>query len=173
MRNEEIARMLLHDGCFIIKHLFNFAHGTEEELYVTRWSPAQLRIDLGLLENQIPFFVLEEIFYHLTPWKLLRKINRGVVVAGGGDYLLRLKKRRALLDMALWYMLQGWYPMPSSQSPMEYLGISAEEEIHHLLHLVHVAHRIKVDAAVAERRSQLASGCHRFCFRPLNNLVSG
>ncbi|EAY96421.1 hypothetical protein OsI_18316 [Oryza sativa Indica Group] len=87
MKDEEMVRMLLHDGCFIIKHLYNFVQGyNEEELYATRWSPAQLRIDLGMLENQIPFFVLEEILYHLTPRKLQRKITRDVGDDGMTDH---------------------------------------------------------------------------------------
>uniref|UniRef100_A0A0E0PH31 Uncharacterized protein n=1 Tax=Oryza rufipogon TaxID=4529 RepID=A0A0E0PH31_ORYRU len=145
MTDEETVRMLLLDGCFIIKHLYNIAKGEEEEeLYATRWSPAQLRIDLGLLENQMPFFVLEEIFYHLTPQTFQRKITRGVAM--DDDKTMRQRKRHKLIVMAMWYMLKGWFELPKRESHKLYRDI-AEEEVHHLLHLVHLAHLVKVDSA--------------------------
>uniref|UniRef100_A0A0D9ZTT1 Uncharacterized protein n=1 Tax=Oryza glumipatula TaxID=40148 RepID=A0A0D9ZTT1_9ORYZ len=148
MTDEEMVRMLLLDGCFIIKHIYNFAKGyDEEELYATRWAPAQVRIDLGLLENQIPFFVLEEIFYHLTPQKLQRKITRDI---GGDDdgmmMRMRQSKRHKLLVMATWYMLEGWFFLPTRESIKLY-EVIAKEEVHHLLHLLHLAHVVKVDEA--------------------------
>ncbi|XP_025881167.1 UPF0481 protein At3g47200-like [Oryza sativa Japonica Group] len=145
MTDEEMVRMLLLDGCFIIKHIYNFAIGYDDpELYATRWSPAQLRIDLGLLENQIPFFVLEEIFYHLTPQTFLGKITRRV--AKDDDKTMRRRKRHKLIVMAMWYMLQDWFQLPTRESDDLYKLI-AEEEVHHLLHLVHIAHLAKVDSA--------------------------
>ncbi|EEC78454.1 hypothetical protein OsI_18318 [Oryza sativa Indica Group] len=148
MKDEEMVRMLLHDGCFIIKHLYNFVLGyNEEELYATRWSPAQLRIDLGMLENQIPLFVLEEIFYHLTPRKLQRKITRDVGDDGmmitpqtfQRKTMMRQRKRHKLLVMAMWYMLKGWFVLPEDESDELYKFI-ADKEVHHLLHLLHLAH---------------------------------
>ncbi|KAB8097967.1 hypothetical protein EE612_026890, partial [Oryza sativa] len=148
MKDEEMVRMLLHDGCFIIKHLYNFVLGYNEgELYATRWSPAQLRIDLGMLENQIPFFVLEEIFYHLTPRKLQRKITRDVGDDGmmitpqtfQRKTMMRQRKRHKLLVMAMWYMLKGWFVLPEDESD-ELYKLMADKEVHHLLHLLHLAH---------------------------------
>ncbi|EAY96425.1 hypothetical protein OsI_18320 [Oryza sativa Indica Group] len=155
MTDEEMVRMLLLDGCFIIKHLYNIVQGDEEEeLYATRWTPAQLRIDLGLLENQIPFFVLEEIFYHLTPRKLQRKITRDVGDDGmmitpqtfQRKTMMRQRKRHKLLVMAMWYMLKGWFVLPEDESD-ELYKLIADKEVHHLLHLLHLAHLVKVDAA--------------------------
>jgi hypothetical protein len=40
------------DGCFILKHLYNYALGiNEKELHQSRWEPAQLHSYLTLLEN--------------------------------------------------------------------------------------------------------------------------
>uniref|UniRef100_A0A0D9ZTS6 Uncharacterized protein n=1 Tax=Oryza glumipatula TaxID=40148 RepID=A0A0D9ZTS6_9ORYZ len=147
MKDEEMVTMLLHDGCFIIKHLYNFVLGyNEEELYATRWAPAQLRIDLGMLENQIPFFVLEEIFYHLTPQTFQRKITRRVADRDDDKTMMRQSKRHKLIVMAMWYMLNGWFVLPEYESHKLYRDI-AEEEVHHLLHLLHKAHVVRVDSA--------------------------
>uniref|UniRef100_I1PS61 Uncharacterized protein n=2 Tax=Oryza glaberrima TaxID=4538 RepID=I1PS61_ORYGL len=140
MKDEEMVTMLLHDGCFIIKHLYNFVLGyNEEELYATRWAPAQLRIDLGMLENQIPFFVLEEIFYHLTPQTFQRKITRRVADRDDDKTMMRQRKRHKLIVMAMWYMLKDWFQLPTRESDKLYKLI-AQEEVHHLLHLLHLAH---------------------------------
>ncbi|KAL5231411.1 hypothetical protein ABZP36_030187 [Zizania latifolia] len=146
MKAQDMVTMLLYDGCFIIMHLYNYALGVNEKnLHSTRWAPAQLRIDLGLLENQIPFFVLVELFGHLTPPYLLPERD-----AGDPE-----KKRRTLQDMALWYMLDSLYKsaLNDDESPLDHLQIAADEEIHHLLQLVHVAHRVRLDAAEADRRN--------------------
>uniref|UniRef100_A0A0D9WCD2 Uncharacterized protein n=1 Tax=Leersia perrieri TaxID=77586 RepID=A0A0D9WCD2_9ORYZ len=144
MKTSELVTMLLEDGCFIINHLYNYANNYNEEyLYNTRWAPMQLRIDLGLLENQIPFFVLMELFKILAP--------RDVLPASAVDDV----KKRTLQDMVLWYMLKGWYPLPSHQNPTEHMAIPKEAEIHHMMHLVHLAHRVKLDAAVKNRKSAI------------------
>ncbi|KAG8084457.1 hypothetical protein GUJ93_ZPchr0010g10292 [Zizania palustris] len=146
MKEDIVVTMLLYDGCFIIMHLYNYARGVDEEnLHRTRWAPAQLRIDLGLLENQTPFFVLVELFGHLTPRDLLLERD-----AGDPE-----KKRRTLQDMALWYMLDSLYKsaLDENESPLDRLQIAADEEIHHLLQLVHVAHRVSLDAAEDDQRS--------------------
>jgi hypothetical protein len=58
MTTEAWVKMMFLDGCFILKHLCNSALGINEtELRQLRWAPAQLRSDLTLLENEIPFAV--------------------------------------------------------------------------------------------------------------------
>jgi hypothetical protein len=141
MTTEAWVKMMFLDGCFILKHLCNYAHGiNEEELHQSMWAPAQLRSDLTLLENQIPFAVLLALFDHLAPRNLLPR---------SAD---EKKKRRRLLDMALWYMLRGSLSLPQGKRPTDELGVDPEVPVDHLLHLLHVAHCTQLDAAQRHQR---------------------
>uniref|UniRef100_A0ACD5TYB4 Uncharacterized protein n=1 Tax=Avena sativa TaxID=4498 RepID=A0ACD5TYB4_AVESA len=69
--NEELAdidaddfiEMMVLDGCFIIEHLVNVAMAREEVLlHATPSSASQLSVDLILAENQMPFFILVDLF---------------------------------------------------------------------------------------------------------------
>ncbi|XP_030456471.2 UPF0481 protein At3g47200-like [Syzygium oleosum] len=69
--SEEFVQMMVLDGCFIVKlmrlyHKSN-KHGeyVEEPIFATRWMLPNITRDLLMLENQLPFFVLKEI-YELT-----------------------------------------------------------------------------------------------------------
>ncbi|MQM12098.1 hypothetical protein Taro_045011 [Colocasia esculenta] len=64
MNVDEFVRMLVLDGCFIIeyfiKRIFKETKETSQ-LSGVRWGFSQVRRDLMLLENQIPFFVLMKL----------------------------------------------------------------------------------------------------------------
>jgi hypothetical protein len=141
MTTEAWVKMMFLDGCFILKHLYNYALGIhEKELHQSRWEPAQLRSNLTLLENQIPFAVLLALFDHLAPWDLLPR---------SAD---EKKKRRRLLDMALWYMLRGPLSLPQGKRPTDKVGVDPVVPVDHLLHLLHVAHCAQLDAVQRQRR---------------------
>ncbi|GKE92125.1 putative UPF0481 protein, partial [Tanacetum coccineum] len=56
----ELATMMIMDGCFILE--FCFKHD-EEKLYLpNKMENNRIAMDLLLLENQVPFFVLEALF---------------------------------------------------------------------------------------------------------------
>ncbi|PWA44516.1 hypothetical protein CTI12_AA522390 [Artemisia annua] len=59
-RDADFARMMVMDGCFILE--FCFKH-EEENLYLpNKMQNSRIAMDLMLLENQIPFFVLQALF---------------------------------------------------------------------------------------------------------------
>ncbi|KAF8031371.1 hypothetical protein BT93_D0536 [Corymbia citriodora subsp. variegata] len=69
--SEEFVQMMVLDGCFIVElmrlyHKSN-QHGEHlrEPIFATRWMLPSITRDLLMLENQLPFFVLQEI-YKLT-----------------------------------------------------------------------------------------------------------
>ncbi|CAA7388455.1 unnamed protein product [Spirodela intermedia] len=69
LSDDEFVEMLVVDGCFIIEYLAKRIFGTTREtapLAGVRWGFSHLRRDLLLLENQIPFFVLTELFNKTT-----------------------------------------------------------------------------------------------------------
>ncbi|KAM3731287.1 hypothetical protein ACB098_12G151600 [Castanea mollissima] len=66
---DDFVRMMVIDGCFIIE-LFRYYLRSEKEIlddpiFRTRWKLPVIRLDLVKLENQLPFFVLQEL-YQLT-----------------------------------------------------------------------------------------------------------
>ncbi|KAL4566224.1 hypothetical protein LXL04_030336 [Taraxacum kok-saghyz] len=57
----ELTKMMVIDGCFILYFTHVLSHDDEPSLE-TKLTSAQIIYDLVLIENQIPFFVLEHIF---------------------------------------------------------------------------------------------------------------
>ncbi|XP_030968669.1 UPF0481 protein At3g47200-like [Quercus lobata] len=60
------VRMMVIDGCFILE-LLRYYLRTEKEIvgdpiFRTRWKLPVIRLDLVKLENQLPFFVLQELY---------------------------------------------------------------------------------------------------------------
>ncbi|KAJ4826968.1 hypothetical protein Tsubulata_008834 [Turnera subulata] len=62
----ELARILLVDGCFILELFLRFSLKNlrlkDDPVFNTSWIISTLQRDLALLENQIPFFVLQWLF---------------------------------------------------------------------------------------------------------------
>ncbi|XP_054782718.1 UPF0481 protein At3g47200-like [Prosopis cineraria] len=76
MASFEFVSMILTDGCFIIElfvSVFLSATGESNEdtnLLMERWPRSDIMRDLILLENQIPFFVLQGLFNLAFPSRL-------------------------------------------------------------------------------------------------------
>ncbi|XP_038682387.1 UPF0481 protein At3g47200-like [Tripterygium wilfordii] len=70
----ELGEMLLLDGCFIVELFLRNSYDSEEKLndpiFTSAWMIPSLQRDLALLENQIPFFVLEFLFQVIRRKKL-------------------------------------------------------------------------------------------------------
>ncbi|KAF9664619.1 hypothetical protein SADUNF_Sadunf16G0037200 [Salix dunnii] len=60
LKNEEFAAMMFFDGCFILQFLFCFLN-QPEKLKMSRHDVVLVARDLFLLENQLPFEVLDEL----------------------------------------------------------------------------------------------------------------
>lgn len=70
--DDKLVKIMLLDGCFIIE-LFRRAayeamHDSTDPILKMPWLGSTLMIDLLLLENQLPFFVLEE-FFNMTKYQ--------------------------------------------------------------------------------------------------------
>ncbi|KAF9590344.1 hypothetical protein IFM89_033870 [Coptis chinensis] len=63
LSSNEFVKMLLLDGCFIIelflRYRFNDRRQDDDPIFNTSWMLSSLNRDLMLLENQLPFFILE------------------------------------------------------------------------------------------------------------------
>ncbi|XP_054783118.1 UPF0481 protein At3g47200-like [Prosopis cineraria] len=67
MESDDFVNMILTDACFIIElfvagFLADSSESNEDAYLLKRWPRADIMRDLILLENQIPFFVLEDLF---------------------------------------------------------------------------------------------------------------
>ncbi|KAK6947142.1 Protein of unknown function DUF247, plant [Dillenia turbinata] len=67
MDSDEFVQMMVLDGCFVIELLRLYTCEKEgkyvdDPIFTTRWMLRTLQRDLLMLENQLPFFVLEELY---------------------------------------------------------------------------------------------------------------
>ncbi|AQK59419.1 UPF0481 protein [Zea mays] len=71
------AEMLMLDGCFILEFFLKWHKSEKDKLCDVAWGLTLLHSDLLLLENQIPFFVLEALLHVVGAWfsKLLSLIR--------------------------------------------------------------------------------------------------
>lgn len=133
MNSDEFAEMMLIDGCFIIELLYKscckgiIRRG--DPFLATYQVISQLRRDLILLENQIPFFILQHLF-NLVP---MPKQCSGYSLI---ELCFRLYKKIVPEDL---YNLQEKYG----------------QEIHHLLDLIHQSFIPKIHILQPQRRSQI------------------
>ncbi|KAK7283072.1 hypothetical protein RIF29_12328 [Crotalaria pallida] len=68
--NEELVKVILVDSCFIIELFWRFYYDewSEDDNFLLKpWLTTKIRLDLLLLENQLPFFVLENLFDRAFP----------------------------------------------------------------------------------------------------------
>ncbi|KAJ4783606.1 hypothetical protein LUZ62_034852 [Rhynchospora pubera] len=64
LQTDEFLEMMLLDGCFIIEFLMKLYYpiGESDVIFHVGWVLPIIRNDLLLLENQIPFFIIQELF---------------------------------------------------------------------------------------------------------------
>ncbi|XP_065638129.1 UPF0481 protein At3g47200-like, partial [Quercus suber] len=62
--SDDFVTMILVDGMFILEYFLRESnpHLVENDPMIAEWMPPILKFDLVLLENQLPFFVLEMLF---------------------------------------------------------------------------------------------------------------
>ncbi|KAL9380060.1 hypothetical protein Peur_028542 [Populus x canadensis] len=65
-RSDDLAEILLVDGCFMLELFIRYSkvdlRVQDDPLFYSSWIILALQRDLALLENQIPFFVLERLY---------------------------------------------------------------------------------------------------------------
>ncbi|KAK9108446.1 hypothetical protein Syun_024457 [Stephania yunnanensis] len=84
MSTDDFIIMMLVDGCFILELLCRYSDDVEEtndQIFMSTWMIPSLRRDLVMLENQIPFIVLEALFKFInnSTAKRVYNINRIII----------------------------------------------------------------------------------------------
>ena len=106
----EFAEMLLLDGCFVVEFFLKGEDKADDALVDASWAMQNVYNDLFLLENQLPFFVLER-FYDMATGGL------------GRDHLVtNVLVKYLTVDMG-------------AAQDAEEAARPPDGEIHHLLHL--------------------------------------
>uniref|UniRef100_A0ACD5X2X9 Uncharacterized protein n=1 Tax=Avena sativa TaxID=4498 RepID=A0ACD5X2X9_AVESA len=62
LSSEEFVEMLLLDGCFILQFFIQWFCGKADPVFTVAWNLPLLHTDLLMLENQIPYFVLQRLY---------------------------------------------------------------------------------------------------------------
>ncbi|KAF1888305.1 hypothetical protein Lal_00036254 [Lupinus albus] len=65
LTEEELVKIILVDSCIIIELFWRFYYNEWSEgdaFLLKHWLTAKIRLDLLLIENQLPFFVLESLY---------------------------------------------------------------------------------------------------------------
>ncbi|CAI0549929.1 unnamed protein product [Linum tenue] len=116
--NTDLAKMMLLDGCFILELLLRYSNPDpklqSDPIFTTSWMILTLQRDLALLENQIPFFVLEWLFNFTV-----RRTANGLATPSLPDLALR------------------FFRSSINNVNEETLGAGGRQNSHHLLHLIH------------------------------------
>ncbi|RWR91979.1 UPF0481 protein [Cinnamomum micranthum f. kanehirae] len=120
MESKEFVEMMLLDGCFIVELFLNLKDRnataeTDDPIYSTEWILPIIRLDMLLLENQLPFLVVKHIFQ----------------LVKGADASFSL-----LVELALRFF-EHLMPMKKEiSSPISVFY--SKNSIHHLLQLYHL-----------------------------------
>ena len=64
---DRFVKMILVDACFILEHLFRCSFKKGDDLMVGEPRVDVVMLDLLLLENQLPFFVIEKLYNLASP----------------------------------------------------------------------------------------------------------
>ncbi|XP_078160142.1 UPF0481 protein At3g47200-like [Carex rostrata] len=59
--SDGFVEMMLLDGCFVLEYFLKWYEGNSNSVFEVGWNCAFILSDLLLLENQIPFFVVEKL----------------------------------------------------------------------------------------------------------------
>ncbi|XP_058084055.1 UPF0481 protein At3g47200-like [Magnolia sinica] len=114
LSSDDFVQMMVLDGCFIIELFLKRYQAKDDMIYSTRWILPLITNDMLLLENQLPFLILQELF---------QLANLGI---HDGKNLITIN---SLAIHFFSHLLVG-----------DDKSLPGEQEPFHLLHLLHLFH---------------------------------
>ncbi|KAK9289409.1 hypothetical protein L1049_007564 [Liquidambar formosana] len=121
----ELAEIMLVDGCFILELFFRYRNGSavpvEDPILHNDWMVRDLRHDLALLENQIPFLILQDLFENIV--RSLDEENK-------------LINRYSVTDLALYFF----------DLNQEAIKKSCSQDASHVLDLLHHSYVLMLES---------------------------
>ncbi|KAI5325840.1 hypothetical protein L3X38_034914 [Prunus dulcis] len=179
IKEHDLAEMMLVDGCFILQ-LFLENHQScdqaNDPIFSSAWMLPTLRHDLTLLENQIPFFILEELYGIIRPHIVKytppdsvatlalkffqpmyqQEITRDTDTAGCKNLLLHLCNN--FFPPSLSHIIElGGPAKPSNQQTIN--EGTDTEDCQHLLHLLHNFFRPSLSQAASKKKKNKFKYC--------------
>ncbi|KAI3892209.1 hypothetical protein MKX03_026871 [Papaver bracteatum] len=145
MSSNEFVEMMIVDGCFTIELFLTYSRKElrqrREPIFANSWMLFSVRSDMILLENQLPFFVLQRLF-ELVPLpkqcdqSLLELAFRffRIVIPGDDDDILHEKFSREgnhLLDLVRNTYLPSYPKVKSKPDNEMYRNVNPAEKLMH------------------------------------------
>ncbi|XP_074580969.1 UPF0481 protein At3g47200-like [Curcuma longa] len=143
MDSEEFVDMMLHDGCFMVELFLGLTERQEgkepaemeegdehDPVFSSAWAEYYLRLDMLLLENQLPLFLLRDFLSFVAPAMAANSLRPLALNFFGGDFL----------------------PGRTKKLPLN-LELPDAFRSHHTLHLLHACIQKAPDAVNADKSS--------------------
>ncbi|XP_078170171.1 UPF0481 protein At3g47200-like [Carex rostrata] len=144
LQSDRFLMMLLLDGCFIIEFMIKWNSGVSDTIFDVGWVLPIIRSDLLLLENQIPFFVIQKLFGLLTSFDFVTAKENTSASTPVVPIIA------PLVEMLLVYLSEG------KKAGHQVLVLV---EIKHILHLYHLCY---VSPLRPNNLSKRTYGIHRW-----------
>ncbi|KAG7952065.1 hypothetical protein I3843_12G040500 [Carya illinoinensis] len=144
LSGEKFIEMMLIDGCFILEFLYRYQQkgrsiheGEDDPVFKTSWMPRKIIADLLLLENQLPWCVLDCLFNLIPSFKTTdQRCSRldDLVSFSFSEYKMfphsHEKHKPALLDCFRNCLLDGSYTVERHNCSAAYSPQSHEKHTH-------------------------------------------
>ncbi|KAK9282693.1 hypothetical protein L1049_010913 [Liquidambar formosana] len=137
--NDDFVEMMLLDGCFIIEYFYKILLYVDEDdpILKVNGMRAQICLDLILLENQLPYFVLSQLYDIF-----LSQLNAMTITAENQsphNFLPEILKVLSISDMGHMAMSVFKIVLPKPHDNfIKGVGNNDTEDTKHLLHLLHI-----------------------------------
>ncbi|XP_078161964.1 UPF0481 protein At3g47200-like [Carex rostrata] len=144
--SNEFVKMILLDGCFVLEYFIKLSNGDWDSVQEVGWNSSFVDSDLLLLENQIPFFIIEKLY------KIGFQQEDNFMNFVTDQLLYMVEERRVL------------------KKSTDYKNPDPPAEIHHLVHLCyHYLVPSPEKPVVSSSKSFNLKGLlHRFCSKVLS-----
>ncbi|KAG6683961.1 hypothetical protein I3842_12G039500 [Carya illinoinensis] len=144
LSRKKFIEMMVIDGCFILEFLYRYQQkregihvGEDDPVFKTSWMPRKITADLLLLENQIPWCVLDCLFNLIPSFKTTdQRCSRldDLVSFSFSEYKMfphsHEKHKPALLDSFRNCLLDGSYTVKRHNFSAAYSPHSHEKHTH-------------------------------------------
>ncbi|XP_034913785.1 UPF0481 protein At3g47200-like [Populus alba] len=127
--SENLIKMILMDAAFVIKFLLKWNYkdfrGRRDNIFYPPYKSVHVRLDICLLENQLPFFILEDLYRisNIDSPKPTKCFN---------------SPKSTLIELTHWFFSNEW---GSPGAVGEYLGRADFSEVKHLVDFLTIYYR--------------------------------